>query len=244
MGREGEVATEELPGDRLIRQLAAALAPAPSEVRPYAIPAAALFCPDCVAGRTCTFHRPTTLGWNANAPPTIANLAHSFSGPLGDSNSKGECWPAKAQTDARRPLPTMPNTGSLSALPVPSPCTEAMPVPRGLVCAPGATCAPGAWHCPDERREKGSKGAELDDTSTDVESSEPCHAESDASDPSPESASSTTHRWRGQHRSQEAHCPLPYKSAVSTSSTRTTLKQRVAGRGAPARWLCDLGTST
>lgn len=225
--READGGVEENPGDRLIRQLAAALAAAPTEARPYVIPAAGLFCPDCIAGRSCTFHRPTVLGWSTPAPSTAANLPHSLAAHLTEQNTKGQCWPAgKAQTETRCPLSTTPPTSSLPALPM-SPCADAMPVPHGLICAPGA------WHWPDDRRERIGKGAELDDTSTDVGGSEPHHAESDASDPSPDSTSNATHRWRGQHRGHDAS--LPYKNAVSAPNARPPLKQRAAGRGATAR---------
>lgn len=238
----------EVHGDRLIRQLAAALAAAPpteTKARPYAIPADGLFCPDCIAGRTCTFHRPgsAALGWGAPAAPPAAPAASpaqtrpamsaSASSPPGTLGQS--CLGRKAQPDSRWPLatapppPSAPPAGPPPALPAAN-LGEGMQLPRGLVLTPG-------WPWPaDDRREAVGKGAaELDDTSTDVGGSEPHHAESDTSDPSPDSASTASLRWRGQ-RALEASAS--HKTVAGAALSRGPAKQRAAGAGRStgARW--------
>eukprot|EP00418_Pyrodinium_bahamense_P038692 CAMPEP_0179206742 /NCGR_PEP_ID=MMETSP0796-20121207/103088_1 /TAXON_ID=73915 /ORGANISM="Pyrodinium bahamense, Strain pbaha01" /LENGTH=298 /DNA_ID=CAMNT_0020911665 /DNA_START=20 /DNA_END=917 /DNA_ORIENTATION=- len=216
-GGGGSGFAEELPGDRLIRQLAAALAAAPATARPFIIPAEGLFCPDCIAGRPCAFHRPAASGWGVAQPRVAATVL---------ANGR---WPLATAP----PPPSAPPAGPPPVLPAAAVCGEGVPLPHSHVCTPGP------WHWPaDERRgamdphqdchchrdqpdaaEVAGKGAaELDDTSTDVGGSEPHHAESDASDPSPDSASTASLRWRGQQRNLEA--AVPHKGAAAAAVIR------------------------
>jgi len=211
-------ANEELLGDRLIRQLAAAMAAAPSPTaRSSGLTAAGLFCPACISGGPCAFHRPTSVGWAAPPPPPAAAPARPPAVPAG-----------YAPADTWRAAPAGPPAVSLAVVPV-----EAMSTSHGLACAPGA------WRWPGEEQRgvgPGKSAAELlDDMSTDVGGSEQHHADSDASDASPDSVSTNGRRWRGPPRPQQA-ATCPHRGAAAQPGARATTKQRLPSRQAPARW--------
>mmetsp|Transcript_83644 Transcript_83644/g.194470 ORF Transcript_83644/g.194470 Transcript_83644/m.194470 type:complete len:294 (+) Transcript_83644:55-936(+) len=252
---ESSAAPAEMPGDRLIRQLAAALVPppTPSVVRSFTIPAAGLFCPYCAAGNPCSFHQPSSAGWET-LKLSAAGFACMQAGHFRD-RKKDE------PEDSRRSLPPAP-AGPPPA-PPPVPCAD---VARDFFCSDcgthGGSCLCHALGCMgglstvahllgEGRREGQGKGtSELEDVSTDAGGSEPTCAESDVSDAPLAGGGTSTNGRRGRGGPQlpgVQHSALPYMSTVWMPNVRAPAGAEGTGRGAavwyPARPVtCSWGT--
>mmetsp|Transcript_40360 Transcript_40360/g.128260 ORF Transcript_40360/g.128260 Transcript_40360/m.128260 type:complete len:276 (-) Transcript_40360:110-937(-) len=255
-GHEVDAMPGEMHGDRLIRQLAAAMAPAPVVAPSDAIPAAGLFCPYCAAGGPCSFHQPTSAGWEMQKM-SAADFACTAGGHSRE-RKKDEC--GEDLGSARRPLPPAP-TGPPPAPPALA-CVDAAAVSRDLFCQ---ECGAGGGLClcnglgggvisavahllADGRREGPGKGVtELEDVSTDAGGSEPCCAESDVSDASLAGTSVASRRGQGSVQAYGMHSALPYMSTVWMPKVHAPAAADGAGLGA-AVWYsarqgaCSWGT--
>jgi len=230
---EADAIPGEVPGDRLIRQLAAAMAPAPSAVRHCAIPAAGLFCPYCAAGGPCSFHRSSAGGWEMQKV-SVAGFACMPGGHFRE-RKRDDCDDCLA--GARRHLPPAPTS------PPPAPpalsCADASAARDSLCPECGATgvaclCHGGvsavAHLLVDSHRDGlGKSVMELEDVSTDAGSSDPCCAESDVDAPL---AGSSVASRRGRSAQKYAmHSTLPYMSTVWMPNVRSG-----AGTDGNAMW--------
>lgn len=261
----------EMVGDRLIRQLAAAMVPLPAPSAPSAVPSAAstaaqikaagLFCPYCAAGGPCSFHQPSTAGWEV-LKLSAAGFACMQAGHFRDRK------PEESEDPARRSLPPAPPGPPPS--PPAVPCGDAGSMSRDYFCtecgSSTGTClchpssAGGVAQLLGEGRREGpgkSGTAELEDfgkdvtwledVSTDAGGSEPTCAESDVSDASLTGVAARRGRGGLQKLPAAQHSTLPYMSTVWMPNVRAAAGAADgAGRSAavwyPARHGASWGT--
>lgn len=267
--QEAAAGPVEMVGDRLIRQLAAAIMPlpAPSAERPrcYVITAAGLFCPYCAAGGPCSFHQPSSAGWEMLK--LSASGFASMQAGLRD-RKMDDC----EDPLARRSLPPAPAGPPPSPPPPAAPRADTNSISRDYFCtecgSSTGTClcntlggiggASGVSQLLGESRhdslgkseleEFGKDVAWLEDVSTDAGGSEPTCDASDVSDAP--LAGSGARRGRGgglQKISAAQHSSLPYMSTVWMPNVRAPAGGAdVAGRSAavwyPARQGASWGT--
>jgi len=264
--QEAAAGQAEMHGDRLIRQLAAAMAPqpAPSAARCNEIKAEGIFCPYCAAGGPCSFHQPSSAGWET-LKASAAGFACMQAGHFRD-RKQDEC---EDPLGARRSLPPAPPGPPPS--PPAVPCAETGSMSRDYFCtecgSSTGTClcqiscaGSGVAQLLGEGRREGtgkSGAAELEDfgkdvawledVSTDAGSSEPTCAESDVSDASLTGPAARRGRGGLQKLPAAQHSTLPYMSTVWMPNVRASAGAADgAGRSAavwyPARHGASYGT--
>lgn len=272
--QEAAAGSVEMVGDRLIRQLAAAIMPLPTPptaatTRCFVITAAGLFCPYCAAGGPCSFHQPSSAGWEM-LKLSVAGFASMQAG-LRDRKID-DC---EDPLGARRSLPPAP-AGPPPSPPPPLGAADSGAISRDYFCtdcgSSTGTCLCNALSCiggasgvsqllGDGRRDGLVKNgmsemedfskdvAWLEDVSTDAGGSEQACAESDVSDAS--LTGPGARRGPGGLQKMAAaqqHTALPYMSTVWMPNVRAAPAGAadVAGRSAtvwyPARQGASWGT--
>lgn len=261
----------EIVGDRLIRQLAAQMMPPPAPsvaaTRCSVMTAAGIFCPYCAAGGPCSFHQPSSAGWEMlkKSPAGFASMQAGLrdrtvddcEDPLGVRRSLPPTPPGPPPTPPPSLAVACAETGVISR----GMCTESGSNVGACVAEAALSCIGGAVGVSQllgegrrdglskngvsEMEDLGKDVAWLEDVSTDAGGSEQACAESDVSDASLTGPGARRgHAGLQKLAAAQQHSALPYMSTVWMPNVRAPAGAAdVAGRSAAVWYPARQGTS-